>query len=99
MLTARAFALGLRLYPADYTASFAAEMLTAFQEAAVAHRRRGRVCFTRFVSAEPSSLLWVAALEWIAKLTSDRTVRGRCLPDPRMMRPPGIARDDWLRNV
>ena len=78
MLIARAFALGLRLYPADYTASFAAEMLTAFQEAAADHRRRGRICFTRFVSAELGSLLvFSLAVAWAYWMDRLRPLRDR----------------------
>jgi uncharacterized membrane protein YbaN (DUF454 family) len=37
--------------------------------------------------AELAGLLTGATAEWIAKLTSDSSVRGRSLPDLRMMRP------------
>ena len=74
----------LRLYPRDYRAMFASEMLAAFEQAAAAQHSRG------FLLAELSSLLAGAASEWIAKLTTDDSVRGRLLPDRLLMRPPGV---------
>jgi hypothetical protein len=76
------------LYPYDFRAAFAAEMLAAF--ASVSAERRG---------AELAGLLVGAAAEWIAKLASDRAVRARTLPDLRMMRPAGIARELWFRGI
>jgi len=35
----------------------------------------------------------------VAKLTSDRTIRGRRLPDCRMMRPPGVTRQQWAAGL
>jgi len=86
----------LRLYPADYNSQFAAEMLAAFQKAAVENRKRGRAIFVRFAIAEFTGLAAGAASEWIAKLTTDKSVRGRRLPDLRMMRPVGVPRELWF---
>jgi uncharacterized membrane protein YbaN (DUF454 family) len=58
---------------------FGAEMLAAFGR--VDAERRG---------AKLAGLLTGATAEWIAKLTSDSSVRGRSLPDLRMMRPAGM---------
>jgi hypothetical protein len=81
----RAYRTLLWLYPYDFRAAFAAEMLAAF--ARTGAERRG---------AELAGLLTGAAAEWIAKLTSDRLVRGRSLPDLRMMRPAGMPRELWF---
>ena len=81
----RAYAAVLKLYPYDFRAAFAAEMLAAFS--AVGADRRG---------AELAGLLTGAAAEWIAKLTSDKSVRARTLPDLRMMRPAGMPRELWF---
>ena len=44
-----------------------------------------------------SSLLAAgAAAEWAAKLTTEPSVRGRSLPDVRMMRPAGVPREVWF---
>ena len=80
----RAYRFLLRLYPRDYRARFAAEMLAAFELAAEERRGLG------FVLAELAGLLAGAGSEWIAKLTSDRSIRGRLLPDRLRMRPPGV---------
>ena len=39
-----------------------------------------------------------AVLEWIAKLTTDKSVRGRVLPDLVMMRPPGVTQRGTFRG-
>jgi hypothetical protein len=83
----RTYQLLLRLYPWDYRAAFAAEMLNTFDS--VAQRRRS--------GKELAALLVGTAREWFVKLTTDPMVRGRALPDVRMMRPPGIAREIWFR--
>jgi hypothetical protein len=74
-----------RAYPYDFRAAFEAEMLTAFAKKRAERRR-----------AELAGLLAGAAAEWIAKLTSDPSVRGRILPDIRMMRPAGMPREVWF---
>jgi hypothetical protein len=89
----------LRLYPTDYRALFALEMQNAFERAAEEHFLLGRFVFIRFLLGEFLGLLWGAGGEWIAKLTTDRTVRGRCLPDLRMMRPPGVSRELWFAGA
>jgi hypothetical protein len=89
----------LKLYPADYRASFTAGMLAAFENAAEDGRRRGSAAAVRLALVELTGLLTGAAAEWIAKLTTDRCVRGRCLPDLRMMRPVGVSRESWFRGA
>jgi hypothetical protein len=79
----------LRLYPRDYRAMFAREMRNAFE--ITVHEIRADVI--RIVAAELIGLIRGALLEWIAKLTTDRTIRGRALPDLVMMRPPGVTRE------
>ncbi len=95
----RAYEFALRLYPADYRARFAAEMRTAFGEAATDHRRAGTARSVRFAVAELAALVSGIGAEWLAKLTSDHTSRGRCLPDCRMMRPAGVTRDEWAAGL
>lgn len=83
----RAYRILLRLYPMDYRTAFGAEMVNAFEK--VAAERRS-------VMAELIGLMTGACREWIAKLTTDKAVRGRCLPDVRMMRPVGVTREVWF---
>jgi hypothetical protein len=71
----------LGLYPHDYRAAFESEMLRSFEHPAV---------------AELAGLLRGIAAEWCAKLTTDPSVRGRALPDLRMMRPAGMPRELWF---
>ena len=82
----RAYQALLGLYPYDYRAAFAAEMMETF--AWVGSGRRG--------AAELAGLLAGVAREWIAKLTTDPSVRARSLPDLRMMRPAGMPRELWF---
>ena len=96
MSAAQAYRTLLRLYPRDYRARFALEMQNAFERAAEEHRRSGIPVFLRFLLGEFIGLFEGAGAEWIAKLTTDRSVRGRCLPDVRMMRPPGVSRELWF---
>lgn len=88
----RAYRIILRLYPWDYRATFGVEMLSTFER-----RVEQRGGSWRFAVVELAALAIGAGREWIAKLTTDPIVRGRALPDVRMMRPPGISREIWFR--
>jgi hypothetical protein len=96
MKAVRIYRILLRLYPDDYTAMFGTEMLTVFEQTSKEPRRQGELVFVRFVLREFTGLLIGVGAEWIAKWTTDRSVRGRCLPDLRMMRPPGVPRELWF---
>jgi len=99
MRAEQAYRTLLRLYPSAYRALFALEMQNAFERAAREHRLLGRSVFIRFLLGEFVGLLSGAGGEWIAKLTTDSSVRGRCLPDLRMMRPPGVPQELWLAGA
>ena len=75
---------------------FALEMQGAFEQAAEERRLQCRPVFIRFLLGEFLDLLIGVGAEWIAKLTTDSSARGRCLPDLRMMRPPGVPRELWF---
>jgi len=83
----------LRLYPRDFRANFAREMYIAFEEALEGQSARGR-----FATVELVSLAAGVASEWIAKLTTDASVRGRVVPDRLRMRPPGVSWDAHWGN-
>jgi hypothetical protein len=87
------------LYPSDYRALFSDEMLHTFEDAAKEFRAKGGRVFIGFVLVEWLALMAGAVAEWIAKLTTDASVRGRSLPDLRMMRPPGIRRELWFAGA
>ena len=92
----QAYRILLRLYPHDYRARFAIEMSSAFALAAEERRRKsGAVCLG-FLVGELMDLVIGAGREWVAKTTTDRSLRGRSLPDVRMMRPPGVTRELWF---
>lgn len=99
----RAYQTLLRLYPRDFRAPFAAEMLLAFDTAAAESRAKGQASYFRFAIRELAGALTGAGAEWIAKLTTDSSVRGRILPDRLMMRPPGVPWEayygDALENL
>jgi len=89
-MTRQTYRVFLGLYPWDYRASFEREMLRSFD--LLPERRRS-------VTKELLGLLIGAAREWQAKLTTDPMIRGRALPDVRMMRPVGITREVWFRTT
>jgi len=89
----------LRLYPWDYATAFSADMTTAFDQACEEQRRRGRDHFVRFAASELAGLIWGAGSEWLAKLTTEDSVRGRSLPDLRMVRPVGVTRELWFASL
>jgi hypothetical protein len=91
----------LQFYPRDYREMFAAEMLVVFEEASEERRRHGSAVFVRFAVAELMGLVTGAGAEWIAKSAyalfhSGSYISGRCLPDPRLMRPAGITRESYF---
>ena len=79
----------LRLYPYDYRAAFAAEMLKTFKAGEEGGRSAAKELFAVLIGA---------GSEWMAKLTTDKGVRGRALPDMRMMRPAGVTREQWFSS-
>lgn len=85
-----AYRLMLRLYPADYRVWFEKEMSAAFEEAL--QDRRSWL----WALSELAGLTIGAAADWTAKLTSSTSIRGRTLPDVRLMRPPGVPRELWF---
>ncbi|HYL35758.1 MAG TPA: hypothetical protein VEV17_07595 [Bryobacteraceae bacterium] len=89
----------LSLYPRDYREWFSREMRTAFEKASEEHRAQGRAAYAGLVLAEFGGLLFGAAAEWIAKWTTNSSLRGRTLPDLRNMRPVGVPRDVWFAGA
>jgi len=80
----------LRLYPRDFRAPFTSEMLRAFDSAASDRRAQGQPSYIRFALTELIGVVMSAGREWLAKLSTDSSMRGRSLPDRLMMRPPGV---------
>jgi hypothetical protein len=95
----RAYRTVLGLYPYDYRALFAREMLHAFEEAVEEHRRQHERAFIGFLLREFSGLLVGAGAEWIAKFTTNSSIRGYRLPDLRMIRPLGVPREVWFAET
>lgn len=88
----------LHLYPYDYRASFAKEMIAAFEQTAVDRRAQGFSAFFHFWLAELVALAIGAPAEWIAKWATAKMVRARALPDLRMMRPAGVSREAFFAS-
>ena len=95
----RTYATLLRLYPYDYRSWFGAEMRRAFEETSRDWVARGRWAWMRFALAELIGLTAGAGAEWFAKVATSKSVRGRCLPDFRMMRPAGVSREIWFARA
>jgi hypothetical protein len=100
----RAYEILLRLYPADHRALFAAEMLTAFEEAVEERRERGWAVFARFALAELVGLVIGAWAEWGAKFTPV-ACQSNISPSAKAhrlllkMRPPGVSRDSFYKII
>jgi hypothetical protein len=86
----------LRLYPWDYATAFSADMTGVFHQACEERKRRGWFPLIRFVTNEFNGLILSIAREWVAKLTTDDSLRGRHLPDWRKMRPVGVPPEVWF---
>jgi hypothetical protein len=71
------------LYPYDFRAMFAVDMLATLDERPPRFR-------------DLTSIIFGAAREWFVKLTSDHVIRAHALPDVRMMRPAGISKEVWF---
>lgn len=88
----------LHLYPGDYAAFFADEMKHTFEKACKQRRRQGWVALGRFATKEWVGLVIGAGAEWVAKLGTDDSIRGRVLPDLRKMRPVGVPKELWFAS-
>ncbi len=99
MNSKRVYQIVLKLYPSDFRALFASEMLTTFDEAFEELQNQHRFGVVRFALAELIGLVTGAGRERFAKFMTDRSVRGRCLPDLRMMRPPGVPQEVWFAGA
>ena len=99
MNSGRVYETLLQLYPHDYRALFAVDMLRTFEQATVERGSQSRLGLQHFLVREFLGVLIGAGGEWIAKVTTDRWVRGRCMPDLRMMRPPGVPRELWFSRT
>ena len=87
------------LYPWDYATVFSEDMKITFDEACEEYRIRGRWQFVCFATTEICSLVRGVGTEWLAKLTTEESVRGRSLPDLRKMRPVGITYEVWFASM
>jgi len=83
----------IAVYPKDHQFRFSNEMALAFEVSASEHLRFGKKAFARFVFEEFTALVFGAATEWIAKWTTDVSVRSRYLPDLRMMPLPWVPQE------
>lgn len=87
----------LRLYPLDIRVLYGDEMVATFAQRFEACRRRGLADLVRFAIGEFIWLLCDAADEWLnQKLSSHPSFRGRCLPNPGVVRPPGVGKKEWF---
>ncbi len=68
----------LRLYPAEYRAIFAQEMLEDFNQAAADCGKRGSTAFVSFVLRELTALLRGLLAEWMEKWTTNTGYLTNC---------------------
>jgi len=94
----------LALYPREYQALFAKEMLKAFKESLNDVRLCGRCRLVWFVAVECCDLIVECGVQWGVKLRHNvchRCAPGdcRCLPDIAKARPPWVGRDAHYENL
>ena len=94
----RAYKILIRLYLVDIRVLYGQEMVSTFEAGLNERRRHGRVASVRFLFGELIWLLCDAAEEWVVKLSSHPSFRGRCLPDLRLVRPPGVGKKEWFHS-
>ncbi|HEX4229780.1 MAG TPA: hypothetical protein VHZ07_13995 [Bryobacteraceae bacterium] len=71
----------LRLYPVEYRAAFAPEILQTLEQAAAGRRMRGRFSFLTFAICELTGVVTGLFSEWTAKWTArEGYVTSRCSP-------------------
>jgi hypothetical protein len=88
----------LRLYPLDLRILYGHEMMAGLSCALADARTRGRLAVLRCVARELGWLLVDAAAERVATWQSHPSFHGRCLPDPGVVRPPGVSKREWYRS-
>jgi hypothetical protein len=93
----RARAKLLCLYPADVRFAYGEEIAADFAEGISGARRRGWIGLTIFVAGRILFLLCDAAAERVNALYSHRTLHGRCRPNPAMVRPPNMGKQEWFQ--
>lgn len=92
----RVYRVLLRLYPADVRVLYGKEIITAFEKKLNECRQQGWTASTRFCLRELIRALPDAAAERIARLSSHPSFHGRCLPNPGVVRPPGVGKKEWF---
>jgi hypothetical protein len=92
----RAYKTLLRLYPIDIRVSYGAEMVGDYDIGLGEHRRRGQIALGRFVASQLMWLLCDVAGERVSNLYSHRSLHGRCLPNPGVVRPPNMGKQEWF---
>jgi hypothetical protein len=95
--TSRTHGKWLRLYPLDIRVLYGDEMVATFEDRLEVRRRRGRLALVSFAIGELVWLVCDAADERLnQKLSSHPSFRGRCLPNPGVVRPPGVGKKEWF---
>ena len=97
----RAYEALLQIYPPEYRAMFAREMLDAFEDLFQEHSGLGASSLLLFLFKELVSMLKGASTEWIDRFTysiyhSSNYLSRSCLPNRLLMRPAGIAREVYF---
>src|SRR5262245_36000854 len=97
----RAYKALLQIYPPEYRAMFAGEMLVAFEVLSRERSRLGASSQFLFLFMDLGSILKGASTKWIDRFTysiyhSSSYLSRSCLPNRLLMRPAGIAREVYF---
>jgi hypothetical protein len=83
----------LRLYPTEYRAAFAPEILQTLEQAASDRRAQGHILFLSFAVCELTGVLTGLFSEWMAKWTArEGYVTTRCSPREFQISRPRLLR-------
>jgi hypothetical protein len=99
--TMRLYERLVRLYPADVRFAYGREMIDDLAATYAACRAHGSLRLTSFVARTTLLVLVDVTMEWLNNLYSHRSFHGRRQPDPGVVRPPNMGKQEWfdaLRN-
>ena len=89
----------LLLYPAEYRAAFAPEMIETFQQASIDHRKRGTAAVVYFAVRESAGLLRGLFREWFEKSTARSSyITSRSWPELSDAPDDGATTDDRVQR-
>src|SRR5205809_7184421 len=88
----------LRLYPDDIRWAYGNQMAASFQGEFNKTRQRGLAVAAAFAFTQLVTLFGDATAERVNSLYSHLSFHGRCRPDPSVVRPPNMGKQEWFHD-